>query len=179
MNILRTRSLWTVLLCVFGVLAISATSGLAQSPPVREVLPFPDDLVIPDINEPGGVCSFPVRIHFEKFGGFNQYFFDKNGDLAMIMFEGHAVIDITNVETMQSVVRNISGPGSLDPATSIQTMSGPWFFWFPPDDPFYPSSLAGLYIHTGSFVVDFGGPVAQVLVEKGSREDLCVTLSSH
>ncbi len=179
MNCVRSRVQWIVLLCLFAVLALSATTVFAQGRHIRESVPAGEDWFVPVLGEPGGVCSFPVQVHFDRAKAFNQYFFDGNGELTMVRFEGNVVIVVTNLETEQSVVRNISGPGSWDPATSIQAMSGPWIFWWAPDDPYFPSSSTGLYIHTGYIGVDFSGSVAQILRDDGKREDLCVTLAPH
>ncbi len=178
MSVLRKRSFWTVFWCVSGVLAISATSGLAQSPPVREFAPS-EDFVIPRLGEAGGICAFPVEVHWERAKIYNRFLFDSNGDLRKVMFEGNAVAELTNADTKESVVRNISGPGSWDPVTNIQSIDGPWCVILAPDDPDFKGTVVGLYIHKGLLVMDFSGPIAQIIQDSGKWEDLCVTLAPH
>ncbi len=179
MSVLKKRSFWTVLLCVFGVLVISATSVFAQQGRhFREFAPS-EDFVIPRLGEAGGICSFPVQVHWERANLYNQYYFDGNGDLIKVMFEGNAVVELTNLDTSESVVRNISGPGSWDPVTSIQRGEGPWCTIFAPDDPNFQGTVVGLYIHKGLLVTDFSGPIARITQDSGKWEDLCVTLAPH
>lgn len=174
------KTLWTVLLCFIGALAISATSGFAQQVThLRLFDPTYVDHDLPAIPHEGGVCSFPVRYHFIRANIYNQIFLDANGDLIKLLFEGNAVVELINLDTQQSVVRNISGPGKWDPATRIVDMSGPWINDYAYDDPYWASTIVGLWYHTGHLVVDVSGPVPQISKHIGKWENICETLAPH
>jgi hypothetical protein len=150
------------------ILAVGA-SPAAATKPVREPTPdFEFEFAA------GEVCSFAIEGTTLVNRGYTTTFFDPNGNPVMQIISGTLIVQVTNLDTGTSVVRNISGPGTItfapDGGFTLEA-NGAWLFVTLPGGP----SLA--YINKGRIVFEFT-PDGQinVLMQQGIQEDLCATL---
>jgi hypothetical protein len=123
---------------------------------------------------PAGPCPFPVFIHVVSNNAHTIEFFDTDGSLTRTIIQGHVVLELTNMTTGTSVIRNVSGPGKITEADQIIVKEGPWLFFFFPDE-LGPGSPGSMFINRGR-VVEFLGEPHEIISQTGVQEDLCGTL---
>jgi hypothetical protein len=155
------------------VLAVAVSLALL---PGRALADGPERL--PVISEdgpiPAGPCPFPVFIHVVTNNEFTIKFFDDQGNLVRTIYQGRVVLEITNLQTGASVIRNVSGPGTKTEADQIFVKTGSWFFAFFPGD-LGPGTPGSMFINHGR-VVEFQGVPGKIISQTGAQEDLCATL---
>jgi hypothetical protein len=125
---------------------------------------------------PAGACPFPVFIHVVTNNEYNIEFRDAEGNLIRTITQGRVVLEITNMATGTSVVRNVSGPGTKTEADQIFVKTGPWFFAFFPGD-LGPGTPGAMFINNGR-VVEFQGVPGKIISQTGVQENLCATLGA-
>src|ERR671936_1512160 len=129
------------------------------------------------ITAPAGVvCPFTVTAEPVREDLRVRYHYDAAGNVDGYEATGQLVAQITNTETGVSVVRNLSGPGTVtfNPDSSYDAVVDGDFlvFFLPQDDP--SSELLLLSGHT----VLHGAPTGEktLVSSSGQVENLCVTL---
>jgi hypothetical protein len=157
-----------MLLVVVG-LALWPGRALAFTPD-RQPVPSEDGSI------PAGPCPFPVFVHVVTNNSYTIEFFDAEGNLTRTIFQGHVVLEFTNMTTGTSVIRNVSGPGTITEADQTITKEGPWLFFFFPDE-LGPGSPGSMFINRGR-VVEFLGEPHEIISQTGVQEDLCATLGA-
>jgi hypothetical protein len=145
--------------------------------PDRVAIPTAEDESIPA--SPEGPCTFPVLIHVVTNNQYMIVFDDRT------ITQGRAVLELTNEDTRTSVIRNVSGPGTITDADGILAARGPWFFAFAPGelvDEFGNEPSVLMFINHGTFVLRIGDPERgvphQIVSQTGVQEDLCATLGA-
>jgi hypothetical protein len=156
-------------LLVVVVLALWPGRALAFTPD-RQPVPSEDGSI------PAGPCPFPVFIHVVSNNSYTIEFFDAEGNLTRTIFQGHVVLELTNMTTGTSVIRNVSGPGTITEADQIIVKTGPWLFFFFPEE-LGEGSPGSMFINRGR-VVEFLGEPHEIISQTGVQEDLCATLGA-
>jgi hypothetical protein len=150
--------------------------------PIRQPVPA-EDFSIPD----EVVCTFPVFVHFVTNNQYSIDFFDADGNPTRTITQGHLVMEITNLDTRTSVIRNVSGPGTKTHPDEVLVATGSWFFAFAPGELVYPGDpergeQGSMFINRGTWVADLGNPEEGIphlfMSETGVQENLCVTLGA-
>ena len=146
--------------------------------PDRAVAQAPDREPIPteDLSIPAGACPFPVSFHVLKNSEYTIDFFDDQGNKVRTIIQGQVVLEITNLDTGVSIVRNVSGPGTITHADQIFVGRGSGLFFFFPGD-LGPGTPGSMFINHGR-VVEFQGVPRKIISQTGTQEDLCETLGS-
>lgn len=104
------RFLTVSLLVVFAALALAPTAG--ADPPVREPIAFPDAT--------GQYCEdFEVLIHATVNRGFITVFSDGRAHIS-----GTLILELTNLDTGNSIEVNASGPATLTPDPPMIILQG-------------------------------------------------------
>ncbi len=137
--------------------------------PVRVFVPASDFSI------PAGPCSFPVSFHVVVNQTYQTTFFDSQGNPTRVASNGHLVVAITNLDTKASVERNIGGPGFITIADNTLDASGPWLFFFFPDE-LGLGTPGSMFINRGH-VIQRLGDHPQILSQSGTQEDLCAALA--
>ncbi len=167
------------MLVVVASLALWPGRALAFTPD-RQPIPA-EDFSIPA----GVVCNFEVFVHFVTNNQYSIDFFDAEGNPTRTITQGHLVMEITNLDTGTSVIRNVSGPGTTTHPDEVLVATGSWFFAFAPGELVFPDDVEPdeqltMFINRGKFVVLLGNPEEGVphrlLSQTGVQEDLCATL---
>jgi hypothetical protein len=149
--------------------------------PDRQPVPAEDFSIPADV-----VCSFPVFVHFVTNNQYSIDFFDADGDLTRTITQGHLVMEITNLDTGTSVIRNVSGPGKTTHPDEVLVATGSWFLAFAPGELVSPGELepnerGSMFINHGKLVVLLGDLPEiphELISQTGVQEDLCATLSA-
>jgi hypothetical protein len=157
-----------VLIVVFGLSLLPGRAWAGQ--PDRQPIPTED------LSIPGGACPFPVSFHVLKNNEYTIDFFDDQGNLVRTIIQGQVVLEITNGDTGVSIVRNVSGPGTITYADQMFVGRGSGLFFFFPGD-LGPGTPGSMFINRG-LVVEFLGEPRKILSQTGTQEDLCATLGS-
>jgi hypothetical protein len=171
-----------VLVVVIGLALWPGRAWALAYTPVRQPVPA-EDFSIPA----GVVCNFEVFVHFVTNNQYSIDFFDADGTPTRTITQGHLVMEITNLDTGTSVIRNVSGPGTKTHPDEVLVATGSWFFAFAPGElvslgNLEPDSEGSMFINRGTWVADLGDPEEGVphrlLSETGVQENLCVTLGA-
>jgi hypothetical protein len=158
----------------FGLLTVTAlilavVAPVAAVPPTREELPLPEGTVIPVPD----VCPFDLEILVLTSGETLTTFFDQGGNVVMQLTTGPLKVRITNVETGESIDRNISGPGRILDKGTTSIMTGPWLIFVP--------ELGIVWLTTGRVVAEID-PATGFIVSfrsiTGTVQDICEALAS-
>ena len=104
---------------------MSAPGGPAGPPPSSD--PADYDLVLTD------VCEDPIGIKILADREKVREFVDQNGDPVRSLTTGTLKVQVVNLDTLDSLVLNISGPEVALP-DGTATTNGPWLFFFTPDN---------------------------------------------
>jgi hypothetical protein len=101
--------------------------------------------------------------------------FDAEGNSVRTIIQGQVVLEITNTETGTSVIRNVSGPGTITFADLLFVGRGSQLFFFFPNE-LGPGTPGSMFINRGR-VVEYLGEPRKIISQTGVQEDLCATLS--
>jgi hypothetical protein len=160
---------FAIVASLLAVLLVQSLPAWATKP-VRERLPNADAVI-------EGVCDFAVDIHVLVDNEYITTFFDNDGNPTHANINGHLVVRLTNLDTGDSVDRNISGPGTLYfGETVVLKATGAWMFIFLPDM-LGEGSPPMFIINHGQFWLDFGEEFQTILLQTGHQEDVCATLA--
>ena len=120
---------------------------------------------------PAGTCPFPVQVTFLADKEKTTTFSDKDGNQVRSIQTGTLKVQLTNLDTGQTLNLNISGPQvSYPDGTSITR--GPWLFFFPPDNT--QGQEAGLILIHGR--TEYTADSFSVL--SGNVQDVCAALDA-
>jgi hypothetical protein len=156
---------------VAATLVLLPTTASADKPD-REPL-----AIEPEVVE--DICTFPVLVEPVLNKEFITTFYDKEGNITKQLITGHLVSRLTNLETNESLVVNISGPGKLtfEGDRTFLKGHGVWLLFFIPEqlgvgDP-------GLFVIVkGSFLLTIGPNGTQTLSNvRGNVTDVCELLA--
>jgi len=155
------------------ILALWPGRADAQAP---EREPIPTE----DLSFDVGPCPvpFPVSFHVLENKESTITFFDDEGNPVKTIIQGRVVLEITNVDTGVSIVRNVSGPGTITYADQMFVGRGSGLYFFFPGD-LGPGTPGSMFINHGRVVQFLGDPPEQppkILSQTGVQEDLCATL---
>ncbi len=152
-----------------GVVSLALWPGRAWAgQPDREPIPTED------LSIPAGACPFPVSFHVLENNEYTIDFLDDQGTLVKTIIQGQVVLEITNTATGTSVIRNVSGPGTITYADQLFVGRGSGLFFFFPGD-LGPGTPGSMFINRGR-VVEYLGEPRRIISQTGQREDLCATL---
>src|SRR5262245_18672943 len=163
-------------LTVIGFMVLSASPANALKPDRFQPGPNPDFLV-------EGECDFPVLLRDVMNQVAVTDFFDRNGNLTKEVGTGLLVEQISRLDAqgtpVQSITRNISGPGvtRFDESGATLSASGAWlFFFFPGEASGFPDGF--MWLTNGHFVWRFEDSGAISLVSHtGTVKDVCALLA--
>lgn len=157
------------MLTTLSVLAIGVATGSPASAAAPERTPM--EIPSPINFGAGEACSFPIRIDVLVNNEFVTVFSDESGNPTDLLITGRLVVQVTNVETGESVTLQISGPALATFEGDVATvrMLGVGLTLPPP----------GLFDVTGifEFTIDAEGNV-QVVRMVGTSQDICQVLAS-
>jgi hypothetical protein len=168
-----TRPRLAFLLVVVVSLALWPGRAWAAYTPDRNPIPS-GDLISP------AACSDPVSFHVLENNEYTIDFFDADGNLVRTIIQGRVVLEITNLTTQASVIRNVSGPGTITYADLLFVGRGSQLFFFEPNE-LGPGKPGEMFINHGR-VVEFLGVdpdiPPRIISKIGVQEDLCATLGA-
>jgi hypothetical protein len=157
---------------VVAVAAILAAAAPASADkPLREPLPS-EDFVLSDS------CDFDVLVHTIENKEFIKSYFDDDGNLTRQIINGRLVVQLTNLETGESILRNVSGPvfvtffadGSRDTVVGGRSLA----IFFPGE----VEDLPLLFVNSGQVTYHFDPEGNVVGAEQvGEMEDVCAALA--
>jgi hypothetical protein len=156
---------------VAAALILAAAAPASADKPLRE--PFPaEDFTI------SGTCDFDVRFHTVENKEFIKSYFDDDGNLTRQIVNGRFVAELTNLETMESIVYNVSGPGFLtffeDGSLDFVLGGRSLLFFFPGE----AEDLPLLFVNSGQVTIHLDPEGNVVGVEQvGDVEDVCAALA--
>jgi len=151
--------------------------------PGRAVAQAPDREPIPtaDLSFDVGPCPIPFSVSFHVVEN-NEYtidFFDDQGIKVRTIIQGRVVLEITNTDMGVSIVRNVSGPGTITYADQMFVGRGSGLYFFFPGD-LGPGTPGSMFINHGRVVEFLGDPEKdlppRIISQTGVQEDLCATL---
>jgi len=163
------------------VLVVVVSLALLPGPAVAQA---PDREPIPtaDLSFDVGPCPIPFSVSFHVLEN-NEYtidFFDDQGIKVRTIIQGRVVLEITNTDTGVSIVRNVSGPGTITYADQMFVGRGSGLYFFFPGD-LGPGTPGSMFINHGRVVEFLGDPEKdlppRIISQTGVQEDLCATLS--
>ena len=142
--------------------------------PVKEPLPLPPVIELPGVCPDFGIVA-DILVNRE----FAKTWSDAQGDPIRTITTGTLKVRLTNPDNGESIVRNISGPGTTifhPDGSSTLTARGNWFFFFFPGD-LGPGSAPMSIVNTGTIVIHTAPDGTQsILARTGRVENVCVTL---
>jgi hypothetical protein len=158
--------------------ALVALIGAGSSAPVSAASPptitkFPSGTFdLGNINEllPADACAFPVDVVVHVLGGARAIMFNGQGVAFAGLATGAIKIDVTNLDTGETVTVNISGPARINGDGLPVVGSGPWAIY-------EPAAEGGIRFLHGliKFVpVSYGVHAVPIA---GTEEDLCDRLA--
>jgi hypothetical protein len=113
---------------------VLSTHAFAAGPPTIVFFP-PGDVDFGNLNEgpAGAVCDFPVGLVLHVSRGAHEIQFDGQGVGFAARDAGKLSATVTNLDTGESVLVNISGPGWLNGDFLPVIGTGPWVIFEPID----------------------------------------------
>ena len=149
----------------FAALAVAAllVPIAAADKPLKIPSEFPDAT--------GQFCEdFPVLVHATTNKGFTHVF-----SSGAVLFTGSLKVEVTNLDTDETIALNISGPGKISSDGTTLTGTGPWLF-FGEAGFFGPGSPPELSTNSGRFAINLadGSFISRV----GHSVDLCALLAA-
>jgi hypothetical protein len=156
---------------VAAALILAAAAPASADKPLRE--PFPaEDFTI------SGSCDFDVRVHTIENKEFIKSYFDDVGNLTRQIVNGRLVTELTNLETMESIVYNTSGPGFLtffeDGSLDFVFGGRSLLFFFPGE----AEDLPLMFVNSGQVTMHLDPEGNVVGVDQvGHVEDVCAALA--
>ncbi len=160
MSVRRIRCVLISLLGALVMLTVGAAPASAASPP---------SVTIPA----GVVCPFQVTLTAVEFDDFMERTLPRNTVLTTF---GALVVEVTNDETGESVVRDISGPATVTQTgeTTVSVLLGPSLLILLEGDDATGKLGQGLFYQPRGLAVFRGFTLIRVV---GPTENLCVTLA--
>jgi hypothetical protein len=162
------RSIGLGMMVAAVVLASTPASAVK---PDRVFVPSEDGIV-------SGVCPFDLGITVLEDNVHTTTFFDQDGNVTRLHSSGTLVVELSNEQTGDSMVANISGPGTVTFTDDSEVLEavGPWLFFFFPGD--LGEGEPGMaLLTTGRFVVEFSAEDVSILEQRGRVVDVCALLS--
>ena len=161
------RSLAIVSLVILTALLGASPASAAK--PLREFLPNSDAVI-------EGACDFPVAVTVLENNEFSTTFF-KDGNVTRVLVTGRLVVELTNVDTGESLVANISGPGifTFTTDTTLLKTEGQWLLVFFPGD-LGEGEPGQIWLTSGQFVVEFSEEGQRLLEAHGTFKNVCLLL---
>jgi hypothetical protein len=155
---------------VAAALILAAAAPASADKPLRE--PFPQgDIII------SGSCDFDVLVHNVENKEFIKTYFDDDGNPTRQIVNGRLVSEVTNLETGESIVYNISGPGFLtffEDGSLDFVFGGRSLVWFFPGE---VEDLPLVFVNSGQVTLHID-PEGNIVVEQvGEVEDVCAALA--
>jgi hypothetical protein len=155
---------------VAAALILAAAAPASADKPLRE--PFPQgDIII------SGSCDFDVFAHTVEDKVKAKTYFDKDGNPTRQIVNGRLVVELTNLETRESIVYNTSGPGFLtffEDGSLDFVFGGRSLVWFFPGE---VEDLPLLFVNSGQVTLHID-PEGNIVVEQlGEVEDVCAALA--
>jgi hypothetical protein len=161
----------SIALGVMVAAVVLASNPASATKPVREFVPSEDAIV-------SDVCPFDLGITVLQDNVQVTTFFDQEGNVTRLHSAGKLIVELSNEETGESMVANISGPGTstfTDDSEVLEAV-GPWLFFFFPGD--LGEGEPGMaLLTTGRFVVEFSAVGVSILEQRGRVVDVCALLS--
>jgi hypothetical protein len=155
---------------VAAALILAVAAPASADKPLREPLPS-EDFVI------SGSCDFDVLVHNVENKEFIKTYFDDDGNPTRQIINGRLVSELTNLETRESIVYNISGPGVitfLEDGSVDFVLRGRSLLWFLPGE---VEDLPLLFVNSGQVTLHID-PEGNIVVEQvGHVEDVCAALA--
>jgi len=166
-EVLMKRSPAIALLVILTVFLGAAPASAAK--PLREFLPSSDAVI-------EGACDFPVGVTVLENKEFSTTFF-KDGNVTRVLVTGLLVVELTNEDTGESMVANISGPGvfTFTRDTTILKTEGNWLLVFFPGD-LGEGEPGAIWLTSGQFVLEFSEEGQRLLEAHGTFRDVCSLL---
>ena len=161
-----------VLVSMSALLLLGTMSPSLAVTPDREHLPLNDDLVI------DGVCGFPVLLHEVRSNITVTTFFDQEGNVTKQIGAGSLVVQLTNLDTDEAIVVNISGPGVFTFEGDVLTLTaeGNWLFYFFPGE-LGPGDPGLIWLTTGLWVWEIRPDGGSLVTHRGPSRDVCEILA--
>jgi hypothetical protein len=155
---------------VAAALILAAAAPASADKPLRE--PFPQgDIII------SGSCDFDVLVHNVENKEFIKTYFDDDGNPTRQIVNGRLVVELTNLETRESIVYNTSGPGFLtffEDGSLDFVFGGRSLVWFFPGE---VEDLPLVFVNSGQVTLHID-PEGNIVVEQvGEVEDVCAALA--
>jgi hypothetical protein len=149
--------------------ALLGASPASAAKPLREFLPNSDAVI-------EGACDFPVAVTVLENNEFSTTFF-KDGNVTRVLVTGRLVVELTNVDTGESLVANISGPGifTFTTDTTLLKTEGQWLLVFFPGD-LGEGEPGQIWLTSGQFVVEFSEEGQRLLEAHGTFKNVCLLL---
>jgi hypothetical protein len=156
---------------VAAALLLAAAAPASADKPLREPLLL-EDFVL------SGSCDFDVFLHVVENKGFITTYFDDDGNPTQQIGTGRLVVELTNLETGESIVYNVSGPafftfsedGSFDAVLGGRGLA----FFFPGE----VEDLPLLFVNSGQVTFHFDPEGNIVGVDQvGEVTDVCAALA--
>jgi hypothetical protein len=156
---------------VATALLLAAAAPASADKPLRE--PFPsEDFVL------SGICDFDVSLHIVENKEFIKTYFDDDGNPTRQVINGRLVDELTNLETGESIIYNVSGPGFVtffDDGSMDLVAGGTSLAIFFPGE---VEDLPLLFLNHGQVTYHFGPEGNVVGAEQvGEMEDVCAALA--
>ena len=161
---MRLKTLMLAATVLVGV-AFAAAPLASADRPIRVQVPAGDST--------GQFCEdFPVLVHPTRNNEFATIF-----SSGAVLVTGALRVEVTNLDTGETIELNIPGPGFFSPDGSTLIGTGPWLL-FGEAGFLGPGSPAGVLFVTGRFVLTFDeqGNVTGYSAQ-GHSEDICTALA--
>jgi hypothetical protein len=153
------------LLLLFAAAAVSAVlvpTAFAEKP-VKEPAPFGDALT-------GQFCAdFMVEVDVVTNAEFSLTF-----GSGRVIIAGQLILEVTNLETTESVIVNVSGPVFFDASGETAVLRGNSLIFGEAGD-FGPGTPAGVAVTSGTVTFTAGVPGYTL---QGTSRDLCAELAA-
>ena len=162
---MRTKTLILVATALVGV-AFAAVPLASADRPIRVEVPAADAT--------GQFCEdFPVLVHPTRNNEFATIF-----SSGAVLVTGALRVEVTNLDTGETIELNIPGPGFFTPDGSTLIGTGPWLL-FGEAGFLGEGSPAGVTFLSGRFVLTFDqqGNVTGFSA-RGHSEDICAALAA-
>ena len=162
---MKTTTLILVATALVGV-ALAASPLASADRPIRVQVPATDAT--------GQYCEdFPVLIHPTRNNEFATIF-----SSGAVLVTGALRVEVTNLDTGETIELNIPGPGFFSPDGSTVIGTGPWLL-FGEAGFLGPGSPAGVVFVSGRFVLTFDdqGTVTGFTMQ-GQIQDICAALAA-
>jgi hypothetical protein len=156
------------------ILVATAVLGVALAVAPLASADRPIRVQVPAADASGQFCEdFPVLVHATRNNEFATIF-----SSGAVLVTGALRVEVTNLDTGETIELNIPGPGFFSPDGSTLIGTGPWLL-FGPAGFLGEGSPAGVTFISGRFVLtsDQEGNVTG-FAARGHIEDICAALAA-